>query len=134
MNTQDENISDEEFNANKGKVLEEMEKDYLKAKEKLKDIVKPMLDLSNISIRRNKELIQEMYERHKDDGNFFPVYMGMFFSSMYFTEITTKMMTFQVLDIPNMLQINLAVPMIRGWVEEFQRGDMEKELSEIAKG
>lgn len=134
MNTQDENISDEEFNANKGKVLEEMEKDYLKAKEKLKDIVKPMLDLSNISIRRNKELIQEMYERHKDDGNFFPVYMGMFFSSMYFTEITTKMMTFQVLDIPNMLQINLAVPMIRGWVEEFQRGDMEKELSEIANG
>ena len=134
MNTQDENISDEEFNANKGKVLEEMEKDYLKAKEKLKDIVKPMLDLSNISIRRNKELIQEMYERHKDDGNFFPVYMGMFFSSMYFTAITTKMMTFQVLDIPNMLQINLAVPMIRGWVEEFQRGDMEKELSEIANG
>jgi penicillin-binding protein-related factor A (putative recombinase) len=134
MNTQDENISDEEFNAHKGKVLEAMEKDYLMAKEKLKDIVKPMLDSSNISIKRNKELIQEMYERHKEDGNFFPVYMGMFFSSMYFTAITTKMMTFQVLDIPNMLQINLAVPMIRGWVEEFQRGDMEKELSEIAKG
>lgn len=131
---QGENISDEEFNANKGEVLESMEKDYMRAKEMFKDMVKPMLDSSNLSIRRNKELVQAMYERHKDDGNFFQVYMGMFFSSMYFTAITTKMMTFQALDIPNMLQINLTVPMIRGWVEEFQRGDMEKELSEIAKG
>lgn len=134
MNMQGENISDEKFNANKGEALEAMEKDYMRVKEQFKHLVKPMLDSSNLSIRRNKELVQAMYERHKDDGNFFPVYMGMCYSSMYFTAITTQMMSFQLLDIPNMLQINLTVPMIRGWVEEFQRGDMEKELSEIAKG